>query len=151
MANTDFTIQFTERHPDDVSNAAGPGKYRIFWNSLTGLLAAKDYVGNVTTIGGDGTFNFLHNPIVTWTPYTAAIRETVKIDPSGGAVILNLPTAVGQAGNRIKIINVTTDVTPITVTPFGGQLINGAPTYLMNTPRERLEVESDGTNWIVVG
>jgi len=149
MANTDYTIEFTERDPADVLPASGPEQYRLFINSLTGLLSTMDDSGVVTAL----VSGFIHNPtvLVGDSPYTSVVRETVKVDPTGGAIQIDLPTAVGIAGRRIKVVNVTVDLTPITVTPDGIETINGFPDHVMNTPNERVAVESDGTNWIVVG
>jgi len=153
MANTDYTIEFTERDPADVLPASSAGQYRIFLDSTTGLLAAMDHLGVVVTIGGASSLAFTHNPVVLVgdSPYASTVRETVKVDPSGGAIQIDLPTAVGIAGQKIKVVNVTTDTTPITVLPNGIETINGGPSYILNTPNERVAVESDGTNWIVVG
>lgn len=146
--STDSTYQLRRKVAASVSNAEDADQLRIFLDDATGLLAAKDSSGVVTPIGADGAF--IHNPVVTSaaSPYAAVIRETVKVDPSGGPVQVDLPTAVGNAGRQIQVINVTTSTNPITSVPFGAQTVNGSPNYVMNTPRERVLLESDGSNWI---
>lgn len=149
---TDSTFQLRRKDPADISNAESADQWRIFLNDLTGLLSAKDVNGNVFTIGGAQSTAFIHNAIVTpaASPYAAAIRETVKVNPTAGPITINLPSAIGVAGLQVKVINFTLAVNPVTVAGTLGQTINGAATYVMNTPAERLTVESDGTNWIVV-
>jgi hypothetical protein len=150
---TDSTWQLRRKNPVDVDNASSADQLRFFLDDTTGLLATKDNVGTVTIIGGTTGVAFTHNPpIVTPAPpYPASIRETVKVDPTGGPAVVTLPTAVGQAGQRIKVINLAPVPGPIDVNPFGGETIDGQPSYQLNTPQERAEFESDGANWIVVG
>lgn len=149
---TDSTFQLRRKNPADVSPAESADQLRIFLNDINGLLSAKDQSGTVYVIGGAASTAFIHNAIVTpaASPYAAVIRETVKVNPTAGPITVNLPTAVGAAGLQIQVINFTPAVNPVTVTPFGGQTINGQPNFVLNTPEERLTIESDGTNWIIV-
>jgi len=69
------------------------------------------------------------------------------------AVTVNLPTAVGNAGQRFLVKKLSAVGAPrdITVDPFGSQTIDGATTHLLNVHYEYVIVESDGTNWMIVG
>lgn len=153
MPDTNSTFQLREKDPADVQDADSADQLRIFWNVLTGMLAAKDSAGVVSNIGGSGGVPFIHNAVVLTgvSPYLSVVRETVKVNPAGG-VVITLPTAVGNTGQKVKVINVTVDVTPINVNTQGGQTVDGAASpHVMITPRERVVLESDGANWVIVG
>lgn len=149
---TDSTVQLTPQTPASVDNAS-TGKFRVFWNSLTNLLVAKNDVGAIIPIGGGA---FVHNAVVVGPAVVAAvIQETKKCDPTLGAITVNLPLAAGSTGQQVKVVNVTNSVTPITVAATGGEQILDAGGALsasvaLNTPRESVLLESDGTKWVVV-
>jgi len=145
-------IQLAPELAGSIPVASAAGKKRLFLDTSDGQLKTKDSVGTVEAIAGS-VAPWTHNAIINnaASPYAATINETVKVDPSSGAVQVDLPTAAGIAGQLLKVINVTTDVTTITVNPVGLETIDGASSYMMNTPRERVWLESDGTNWLVVG
>lgn len=154
--STDYTYQLQRKLAADVDNASSPDQYRFFLEFNSGLLAIKDSSGNVTIIGGNQSVSFIHNPVIdsTDSPYSAAIRETVKADPSSGAVTVRLPTAVLNAGKQVQVVSMSPLPGPppnnITVEGILGQTINGLPTFDLTTPQESLLVESDGANWIIL-
>ncbi len=82
--------------------------------------------------------------------YTAAIAESVRCDPSGGAFTVTLPSAVGIAGQKIEVKNVTDSENAITVDANGSQTIDGSLTRTLDTPRACETYESDGANWMLV-
>lgn len=157
MPDTNSTFQLRERDPADVENASSPDQFRIFLNALNGLLCTKDSAGVVTVIGGGGgSVATTMTSVVGPASHNASTQQTVLCNPAAGAITVNLPTAVGNTGLLIEIVNVTAVVTPITVQAAGGQNIIGddgtAPTLVMNTPNERRYLRSNGTNaWIVTG
>jgi hypothetical protein len=116
----------------------------------------KDSVGVVTIIGGASTVAQAM-PLVTGPAvFGAAARDTVQCNPVGGAITVNLPPALGLTGFLIEVVNITTDVTPITVQANGADNIisdvGTTPSIVMNTPNERRYLRSNGTNaWIVTG
>lgn len=116
------------------------------------IISAIDFFSGGGGGGGSSSVAFFHGPVVTSaaSPYSTIVRETVKVNPVGG-VVVTLPLAAGNSGQKVKVVNVTTDTTPITVNPQGAETIDGAGSYIMSTSRERVEVESDGSDWIVVG
>jgi len=157
VPDTNSTFQLRERDPADVENATDPDQYRIFFNVLTGLLSIKDSVGNVFPIGGAQTIATTMVDVVGPAAYAAAARQTILCDPSGGAITINLPPLVGLDGFLIEIINVTPDVTPITVAADGAEQVissfGSTPTFELNTPNERRYIrasEAQGA-WIVTG
>ena len=145
-------IQLAPELAGNIPVASAAGKKRLFLDQSDGLVKTKDSAGTVDVLAGSAT-PWIHNAVVTSgaSPYAAVINETVKVDPSSGTVQVDLPSAAGIPGQLLKVINVTTDTTAITVNPVGLETIDGASSYVMSTPRERVWLESDGSNWIVVG
>lgn len=75
----------------------------------------------------------------------------VSVDSTGGARTITLPTAT-PAGKIFCIkdgagLSATNN---ISVVGEAGETIDGAATYLLDTPYEWVMVISDGTNWLVV-
>lgn len=82
--------------------------------------------------------------------YNAAWGETVRVDPSGGAFTVTLPTAAGNAGRRLTVKNVTADTTAVTIDGNGAETVDGAADATISTARGSLTFESDGTNVMIV-
>lgn len=146
--------QFKKEVPGAIPNASVAGKSRLFQDANDDIWKSKDVAGVVTPISGASAFvwnvvgpiNNAGSPYLVTGPF-----ETVRVDPSTGPVTINLFTAVGNAGVQVKVKNITVDVTPITVDAFGAETIDGGLTWVLITPREFVVLESDGTNWMVVG
>lgn len=94
----------------------------------------------------------------TWTPvktanFTAVPHTFVKVNPTGGAFAITLPTAVGlTADDSITVVNDGTSTNAVTVTAIGGQTIKGnggiaATTYVMNQAGLFQSFVPDGANW----
>jgi hypothetical protein len=84
---------------------------------------------------------------VTLTNY----NELNTCDASGGAFTITLPTASGQSGKLLKFIR--TDQTlanQIIIDGSGSETIDGNLTRRLSTQWERMEIVSNGTNWIIV-
>lgn len=80
-----------------------------------------------------------------------ASEEYFMCDTSGGSFIGNLPTAVGISGKRYTFKRIGTDYNYVTITPNGGESIDGAATtLLLRTPNESLTIMSDGAGWQVI-
>lgn len=86
--------------------------------------------------------------------YTAAIGECVRVDTSAGAVTINLPTAVGNAGHVIVVKKVEAGVTNnITIDGAGTETIDGSLTNTITAssePRGSRRLLSDGAGWMVI-
>lgn len=82
--------------------------------------------------------------------YSAAWGETVRVDPSGGAFTVTLPTAAGNAGRRLTVKNVTDDTTAVTCDGDGAETVDGAADATISTARGSLTFESDGANVMIV-
>lgn len=82
--------------------------------------------------------------------YTASWGETVPVDPTGGAVTINLPTAVGNAGRRITVKEVGGSTNQITVDGHEDETIDGQATVASTTARNAMTFESDGSDVLIV-
>lgn len=146
-------IEFQEEAPGSVPVASSGIRKRVFLDQTDGFFKTKDALGVVAPIA-TLAIPFIHNAAVTnaMSPYNAVAQETVKVNVDTGAINVILPTAIGNAGNQVKIVSLSDTIGPnvCTITPFGGQTINSDPTKTLTTPRERMTLESDGANWLVV-
>ena len=78
---------------------------------------------------------------------------TVRCDPlTNGPMAVLLPSVSSfRPGDELLIKNVTASPNTITVTPSGGDTVDGAPSLLLSTPRGSVKLQSDGGNdWMVV-
>jgi len=150
---TNSTFQLRQQPAGDVDSSSSADQFRVFLDDSNGLLSMKDFFGVVTVIGGSGQTVATHRPpVVGPAAQLALINESVKADPTAGIVTVNLPTAVGVTGRQIKVISLTDMIGPpaINLVPFGAETINSDPSKSLTTPRERMVIESDGANWLVV-
>lgn len=106
------------------------------------------------------------SPIATWqspgasgvnAPYLQTAVQTgsfsatwgtlVRVDITGGDAVISLATAVGATNQQlgVKIIGAASG-NSVTINPFGGQTIDGAADFVMNTDNETLVLRSDGPN-----
>lgn len=111
------------------------------------------------TITGDGT---IANPLVAagasgftytktlvnTTPYTIVPTSgynTYNVDASGGAIVLNFPTAVGNAAWYI-VKKIDSSLNTVTLTPNGAETIDGAVNKVIKFQNTSVDVYSDNSN-----
>jgi len=88
---------------------------------------------------------------------TSTASSTLTLDDThytvvgtlAGAQIFTLPTAVGIAG-RIYNIKKTGASGTLTVDGDGAETIDGAATFAMAAQYDKVTVQSDGANWIII-
>jgi hypothetical protein len=81
-------------------------------------------------------------------PYTLlTATHTLLVDASGGAVTVNLYTAVGNEGRKVKIIKTDSSANDVTVDGSGAQTINGKLTATLNAQYETLQIQNNNANW----
>jgi hypothetical protein len=127
------------------STAVLPGQ--IVFAGLSGIsLSQSTNASNEMTVsfvgfGGAPTLAYISKSAA----YTAAAVDNV-INVTAAATI-TLPTASGITGKVYSVKN--SGLGSVTVTPTGGETIDGAPSVAL-APLSTLSVVSDGTNWIII-
>lgn len=72
----------------------------------------------------------------------------VKVDASGGAVVITLPAAAGAAGRLYYIKKTDSSANTVTVDGNGAETIDGNATLVLYNQNNAVCVQSDGTNWV---
>lgn len=110
---------------------------------VNGVVARDAVGGQVTTV----------NTIVSkTTTYTAtADEETISASTSGGAWTLSLPAAASVKGKKYHIVQTADTANALTIDPNSTETICGQTTVILKGPRDTIDIQSDGTNWIGLG
>jgi len=77
-------------------------------------------------------------------PYTASDNELIVYDASGGASTVNLPA--GAAGLVVEVKK-QADSNTVTVDGNAAETIDGALTYVLNSPYESIKFAWNGSEW----
>jgi hypothetical protein len=88
--------------------------------------------------------------INTYTANHTATLQDSTILVNGIALTITLPDATWHCNGRTYTIKLITN-SQATVTTTGGQNIDGSTTYLLYAQNKYVTVQSDGTQWWVVG
>lgn len=84
-------------------------------------------------------------------PYTVpAWGYHIDVDASGGAVTVNIPTAVGNVGALIEVRKTDASANTVTVDGNGAETINGAATLVIYSQYDSYSLRSDGASVEVV-
>jgi len=88
--------------------------------------------------------------LVTGTAYVASPGELVKVN-TAAATTVTLPSAVGIAGQRVRIQDATGTAAThnITVATTGGQTVDGSAPAAIATNNGGTTYVSDGANWTI--
>jgi hypothetical protein len=119
----------------NITNSGGADKIGVGTGSGTPLSSFDvfgSYGQKVTALAANITLDITHN--------------TVVCNPTAGSFIVTLPAASGCAG-RVYVIKRDASVTANTVTVAGGATIDGAASFVLNSPNQVIEVFSNGTEW----
>ncbi len=114
------------------------------------LVATAGPVSPIATWQNPGAAN-VNTPYLQTTLQTGAIvaawGELIRVDVTGGDATISLPTAVGSTNRDlgVKLVGAASGNT-ITISPFPGQFIDGAPSFVMSTDNGTLVLRSDGAN-----
>ncbi len=116
-----------------------------------GILVTGNPGAHTLTVSSTGTAVFDYT-FVNASPYVViATDQFLGVDSSGGAITIELPTAptLGRA-YQVKDITGSAPVNNITVTTVGGAInIDNAPTFIMNTAYESINVLFNGINYLI--
>ncbi|MFA5030677.1 MAG: hypothetical protein WC495_03750 [Patescibacteria group bacterium] len=115
---------------------------------FTGLTASAADLNSTTTSSKDISGVA---PLV-YTILLADRGKTLLVNAITANAAIYLPSAV-TVGNTFKIWikKVDKSVNTVTITPFGAQVIDGAPNKVLFDYNDFIEVRSDGSNWVLGG
>lgn len=82
--------------------------------------------------------------------YTATTSDYfIFCDATAGAMSINLPTAVGNAGKVLVIKKIDASANAVTIDPNGAELIDGGGTLAFNVQYTSYSCVSNGANWFL--
>jgi hypothetical protein len=94
------------------------------------------------------------NPIYITANTTLALTDSyVLANVTANSIVVTLPTAIGNNGQRYEIKRIVTGGSPelnsfiVTIQPFGAETIDGNSNYIINTLDEGAVIFSDNANW----
>lgn len=108
---------------------------------------------NLASLGlGAGSGIISSFSTVSTTPISAVVATGYLVNATSGNIQINLPTAA-SAGVGAVIFVKKTDSTANTVTvkPAGVEKIDDGTSFLLSLQNEFVKIESDGTQWWVIG
>jgi hypothetical protein len=100
----------------------------------------------------NGAFNL--KQVSKTSTYTADDTDcTIFVDATSGAVTINLPTTgFGRVSGRIYIIKKTdASGNAVTIDGNSSETIDGATTYSLASQYKYVTIQSNGTNWFIIG
>lgn len=84
--------------------------------------------------------------------YTATLNDdTILCDTSSAGFTLNLMAAVGTSGKVLIIKKISSDGNTLTIDGNASETIDGATTATITTQYAKIIIQSDGSNWHVIG
>lgn len=135
-------------HKHDVSTAAAVAVGTANAEGSASSLSRSDHVHALGAAAAKATITAIKT-----SGYTAAIDELVRVDSSGGAVTITLPTAVGNDGRRVTVKKIDAGTTNnVTLDGAGAETIDGTATVdivALTEPSGVRRLISDGAGWLV--
>lgn len=106
------------------------------------------------TLASSTAWNNNHTKDDTITPINANYTqtdadETIHATGGSGGITITLLSATGRAGRPFFIKRVDTGIGLVTLSPVGGQGIEGQSSYLLTNQYQSVLLYSDGSNWFV--
>jgi hypothetical protein len=75
--------------------------------------------------------------------------ETILGNATGGDISLFLPAVSGTQGKKYSFKKIDSSSNSVIIDPDGAETIDGAATYSLATQYRTVEIESDGTQWLI--
>jgi hypothetical protein len=92
------------------------------------------------------------NVVTKTANYTATATDAILLgDATGGAFAFTLPAASANPGKRYSVKKLDSSGNSVTISPNGGDLIDGSASQILSQPKQALTIVSDGTNWQIIG
>jgi hypothetical protein len=136
-------------------NALGVTVYSEYDDGSVGCFGIRFADGTTqftaASAGGGGTDTLQSASINTTLTVAASTNYLVKATAGAGGISITLPTSVGLAGQKVCIKKVDSGVGTVTVGTTSAQTIDSSTTYPLTNQWQYVTVESDGSNWLIVG
>lgn len=113
------------------------------WGSLTDYLVALASAASTQSM----SFNVR---IATTTPQTLQATDTILCMNVASASAVTLPIGVTKQFYGIYDTSGNAATNNITITPTGGQLINGAANYVISANRGGILTQFNGSEWVLI-
>lgn len=128
------------------------GSITITNATISGGTINNATIGSSTASTGKFTIVSLGYTTIT-SSATAGDYSTYFIDASSGNVTLTLPSALSYTGRIYNIVRVQTypSAYNAVVACQSGQYINGESSLALENNYDRVQVQSNGSNWIIIG
>lgn len=81
---------------------------------------------------------------------TGAWNTNYFCDTSGGNIVINLPTAVGNVSNHIIVKKITSDVNIVTINAFSGEAIDSAASVTLSSHNQVVDITSNSATAFIV-
>lgn len=105
-----------------------------------------------TNLGNINTGGLQTNFAAKTTTYTVAATDyTLTGDATSAAFTITLPTAASVAGKIYVIKKIDASGNAVTVGTTSSQTIDGSTTYSLASQWKYVTVQSNGSNWIIIG
>jgi len=120
-----------------------PEQNEVGWSSLTDYLVALS--------SGASTKQMLYSVrLITSAPSTLTTTDTVVLINVASPSAITFPA--GTSGQFYTVIDTSgaANTNNITITASGGQLLNGAASYVINSVFGAVTFQFDGTNWHIL-
>lgn len=158
LATAINTVISGNRFFDYVGVALNTASTGLVAESNTGLRVTEtgaannnrysDIIDGSLIIGLTSIVNDWNTRAITTTPTTLnETHRTALVDATGGAIIINLPTAASSRYRAYTIKKVDASVNTVTIDGSGAETIDGAATVVLTLQWERVTIQSNGTAW----
>lgn len=124
-------------------------KFLFVFLFLVANIAYADRWGDVSP----NTTVFVETAIASKTTDYTLVASDYTINATAATVptVITVPTAVGVSGKRYLVFKRDSTPFPIVLRSTGSETVGGLKNYGFHTQNEGIEIQSDGTNWLVVG
>lgn len=111
-----------------------------------------DSAATINRSTGDLEMRPLYSVVAKSSNYSAATNDyTITGNASSGTFTVTLPSAVGLVGKILVLKKIDNSGNTVTVATASSQTIDGASTYSLAAQWKYVTVQSDDSNWIIIG
>jgi len=144
------------------TTTTGPAQYEFTMNNAALTTNRVPYVSN-GRLTDAGTFLFDGSKFtfqgaiqtstaqITTTTTLTSTMYVVRVDATSGAITTDLPDATTCQGRTYTVKKIDASANNVTIDPNGSQTLDGATTKVITTQYAGYVIQSNGTNWDVIG